>query len=82
MFVCKREDSLQYHGGVRSRELGQVETPYLDVLKKVILELNYRITNEISYPTELSLWRTGMLLLIKLKDHKSNTIALGTPGKP
>jgi hypothetical protein len=41
-------------------------------LKKQKFEKTPEILVKFSTPSELRLWRTGMLLLTKPKDHKSN----------
>ena len=42
LFVCNRGDAIQYHGGLQSRELGQV--PMLLVFLTSILGRNYHLT--------------------------------------
>ena len=37
---------------------------------------------KIFHPSELRLWRTGMLFLTKSKGHKSNAITLGMSREP
>ena len=57
-----------------------LESPYFDILKKkFFFEYTAGILVKFCPPSELRLWRTGMLLLTKSKGHTSNFHYSGFP---
>ena len=56
------------------------KSPYFDVLrKKCFLIDSWNFSEILPSLSELRLWRTGVLLLTKSKDHKSNSHYPGFP---
>jgi hypothetical protein len=79
-YLLKSLRPLRFSEPLRSLKstISWLKSPYFDFLKKNVLNRIIEFQVKFVQPSELRLWRTGMLLLTKSKGHKSNGVALET----